>query len=205
MELFLKGLLIGFAIAAPVGPIAMLVIQRTLQYGGLSGLLTGFGAATADGMYGAVAAFGLTLISESLTEHQFWLRLIGGGFLLYLGAKIFLAGPAEQAATKKHKGLIYDYFSTVFLTLTSPVTIIGFIALFAGLGIGGKNYDMMSAALISVGLGAGSALWWVCLSGSISFFRAKLPPRFLEALNKVSGLIITGFGLFALNSIRSLG
>src|SRR4051812_8188873 len=127
---FLKGLLIGFSIAAPVGPIGVLCIQRTLSYGRLSGLLTGLGAATADGVYGAVAAFGLTVVSSFLTGQQFWFQLIGGAFLFYLGAKNFKATPATKAASKEHKGLLFDYISTVFLTLTNPATILSFVAIF---------------------------------------------------------------------------
>src|SRR6202035_4785275 len=108
---FLKGLLVGFSIAAPVGPIGLLCIQRTIAYDRKSGLVTGLGAATADGLYGAVAAFGLTAISSFLVGQQFWFRLIGGIFLLYLGAKAFLSRLAEKAATSNHENLFSDYGS----------------------------------------------------------------------------------------------
>src|SRR3989344_5776045 len=129
----MKGLIIGFSIAAPVGPIGVLCIQRTIAYGKISGLFTGLGAATADGLYGAVAAFGLTIISNFLVGQQFWFRLIGGAFLLYLGIKTFMSKPEEKTATENHKGLLSDYFSTIFLTLTNPTTILSFVAVFAGL------------------------------------------------------------------------
>jgi threonine/homoserine/homoserine lactone efflux protein len=132
---FLKGLLLGFSIAAPVGPIGLLCIQRTIANGRRSGLVTGLGAATADGLYGAVAAFGLTTISGFLVGQQIWLRLIGGLFLLYLGSRTFLSKSAERAASSIHKNLFRDYASTVFLTITNPMTILSFAAVFAGLGL----------------------------------------------------------------------
>src|SRR3989344_6339612 len=157
----IKGLIIGFSIAAPVGPIGLLCIQRTITYGRTSGLLTGLGAATADGLYGAVAAFGLTIISNFLVGQQFWFRLIGGVFLLYLGIKTFLSKPAEKTVTESHKGLFSDYLSTVFLTLTNPTTILSFVAVFAGLGLGSMNGNTSSAILMVAGVIVGSAFWWL--------------------------------------------
>ena len=132
---FLKGLLIGFSIAAPVGPIGLLCIQRTIANGRTSGLVTGLGAATADGLYGVVAAFGLTAISSFPVGQQFWFRLVGGIFLLYLGTKAFLSKPAGKAATSSQGSLFSAYGSTVFLTITNPMTILSFAAVFAGLGL----------------------------------------------------------------------
>jgi len=198
---FIKGMIIGFSIAAPVGPIGVLCIQRTIVYGRTSGLITGFGAATADGIYGSVAAFGLTIISGFLIGQQFWFKLIGGAFLLYLGIKTFLSRPAEKAAPAKHKGLISDYFSTVFLALTSPATILCFIAIFAGLGLGSGNKDMLSALLMATGVFVGSASWWFMLSGGVSLFRAKFKPSSLGLVNNISGAIIAAFGLFAFASL----
>jgi len=131
---WLSGLAIGFSIAAPVGPIGVLCVRRTLVEGRTSGFVSGLGAASADAIYGSIAAFGLTLISNFLITQQVWLRLIGGLFLCCLGLKTLLAKPAEQAATAKGNGLIGAYVSTFFLTLTNPMTIISFAAIFAGLG-----------------------------------------------------------------------
>src|SRR5690242_13032805 len=132
---WLRGLLLGFSIAAPVGPIGVLCIRRTLADGRVVGFVSGLGAATADAFYGAVAGFGLTVISALLIEQRFWLRLIGGGFLLYLGVRTVLARPAERAASAGGKGLAGAYGSTLFLTLTNPLTILSFAAIFAGLGV----------------------------------------------------------------------
>lgn len=200
---FFKGLLIGFSIAAPVGPIGLLCIQRTIAYGRKSGLVTGLGAATADGLYGAVAAFGLTTISSFLVGQQFWFRLIGGGFLLYLGAKAFLSRPAEEAATSNHKSLFSDYASTVFLTVTNPMTILSFAAVFAGLGLAGSGGGHASAALMIAGVLFGSALWWFVLSAGVSVFRSKFKSDSLRIVTRISGAILIGFSVLAFASILS--
>jgi threonine/homoserine/homoserine lactone efflux protein len=198
---FLKGLLIGFSIAAPVGPIGLLCIQRTVTYGRVSGFVTGLGAATADGMYGAVAAFGLTTISGFLVGQQLWFRLIGGVFLLYLGTKTFLSKPAEKAAVSSHKGLFSDYASTVFLTVTNPMTILSFTAVFAGLGLAGSDRSHASASLMVAGVILGSTLWSLILSTGVSLFRPLFTGRSLRIVNGISGAILIGFGVSAFVSI----
>jgi threonine/homoserine/homoserine lactone efflux protein len=201
---FLRGLLLGFSIAAPVGPIGLLCIERTIAYGRRSGLVTGLGAATADGLYGAVAAFGLTAISGFLVGQQVWLRLIGGIFLVYLGAKTFLSKAAENAVPSLHRSLFADYASTVFLTITNPMTILSFAAVFVGLGLadaGGHG----SAAFMVAGVVLGSALWWFALSGSVSLLGPKLNRGSLNVVSRVSGVVLVGFGIFALASISRSG
>ena len=202
ISFLLRGLIIGFSIAAPVGPIGVLCIRRTLAEGRASGLVSGLGAATADAIYGCIAGFGLTFISSVLIRQQVWLRLIGGGFLCYLGLKTFLARPAEQAASAEGKGLVGEYASTFFLTLTNPMTILSFVAIYAGLGVASASGDHVSAGVLVLGVFIGSALWWLILSGGVSVFQAKFSPRGLRWVNRVSGVIITGFGLLALLSLR---
>ncbi len=197
----LKGLLIGFAIAAPVGPIGVLCIRRTLAEGRIFGLVSGLGAATADAIYGCIAAFGLTFISSFLVSQQVWLRLIGGAFLIYLGIKTFLAKPAEKAASGSGKGLFAAYASTFFLTLTNPMTILSFAAIFVGLGLTSTGGDYFSAVLLVLGVFIGSALWWFFLSFTVSLFRGKFNLQGLVWVNRISGVIIIGFGLFALVSM----
>lgn len=131
-----KGLVIGFSIAAPVGAIGVLCIRRSLVKGPLSGFLTGLGAATADACYGAVAGFGITIISNFLLSYRVLLQSVGIVFLAYLGIKTFLEKPpADILGTAQSSGLWIDYLSTVALTITNPMTIISFMAVFAGLGI----------------------------------------------------------------------
>jgi len=196
----LRGLAIGFSIAAPVGPIGVLCIRRTLAEGRVSGLVSGLGAATADAIFGCIAGFGLTFISNFLVSQKLWLRLIGGVFLCYLGIKTLLAKPAEQAATARGNGLVGAYASTFILTLTNPITIISFAAIFAGLGLASTGGDYLSAGVLVLGVFIGSSLWWLILSGGVGVFQNKFSPHGLQWVNRISGVIITAFGLFALLS-----
>jgi threonine/homoserine/homoserine lactone efflux protein len=197
----LRGLVIGFAIAAPVGPIGVLCIRRTLAEGRAAGLVSGLGAATADAIYGFIAAFGLTYVSSILIGQQQWIRLIGGVFLCYLGLRTFYARPAERPSSSEGIGLVRAYVSTFFLTLTNPMTILSFAAIFAGLGIGSVTGDYSSATLLVLGVFLGSGLWWLLLSGGVSLFRTKLKPRALGWINTISGIVILGFGVTALLSL----
>jgi threonine/homoserine/homoserine lactone efflux protein len=200
--LFFEGIVIGFAIAAPVGPIGVLCIRRTLAEGRVSGLVSGLGAATADALYGAVAALGLTFVTEFLVGGQAWLRLIGGAFLLFLGVRTFLARPAERAAPAARSGLPGAYASTFFLTLTNPTTILSFAAIFAGLGVAGAaSGDVLSAMLLVLGVFLGSAAWWFVLSGATSLFRTRLSVRGLRWVNRISGTVIAAFGVLAVSGL----
>lgn len=201
VALFLRGLLMGFSIAAPVGPIGILVIRRTLAEGRVVGIVSGLGAATADVLYGCITAFGLTLVSAFLVEQGTWLRLIGGGFLCYLGLRILLAKPAERAAATRGNGLLAAYVSTLFLTLTNPMTILTFAAIFAGLGLLGTGGYHASAVALVAGVFCGSALWWLALSGIVGVLRERVDRGALLWINRVSGAIIVGFGLAAMLSV----
>src|SRR5437773_7850847 len=152
VNFFCRGVLIGLSIAAPVGPIGVLCIRRTLSEGRVSGLVSGLGAATADAFYGCVAAFGLTVISNLLLAQQDWLRLVGGLFLCYLGVKTFLAKPTEQAPANLVGDLLKAYASTLVLTLTNPMTIVSFIWVFAALGLGSSPGDYTAAGLLVGGV-----------------------------------------------------
>ncbi len=194
----LRGIIIGFAVAAPVGPIGVLCIRRTLTDGRAAGLVSGLGAATADALYGCIAGFGLVFISDFLISQGTWLRLIGGAFLLYLGMRTFLARPAEGAVSSQGDGLAAAYASTFFLTLTNPLTILSFAAIFAGLGVGSARGNYISAATLVLGVFLGSALWWLILSGATGLFRDRFSLGGLRWVNRISGAVIAGFGLIAL-------
>jgi threonine/homoserine/homoserine lactone efflux protein len=198
----LRGLVIGFSIAAPVGPIGVLCIRRTLANGRASGLVSGLGAASADACYGCVAAFGLTSISNILIDQKLWLQFIGGAFLCYLGVRTLLAKPATptQTTATGNKGLAAAYSSTLLLTLTNPVTILSFAAIFAGLGIVSTSGDYLTAATLVGGVFLGSAAWWLLLSGGVAMLRTRINSRALAWVNWISGGIITAFGLVALAS-----
>lgn len=197
-----RGLMIGFSIAAPVGPIGVLCIRRTLAEGKASGLISGLGAATADAVYGCIAGFGLTFISNLLIHQQMWLRLFGGVFLCYLGLTTFLARPADSTVTIKGNSLLGAYGSTLFLTLTNPMTIFSFAAIFAGLGVGSETAGYGSAGILVLGVFMGSALWWLILSSGVSTVGKKLNSHGLRWVNRISGIIILVFGLLALLSLK---
>jgi threonine/homoserine/homoserine lactone efflux protein len=201
LNFFLKGILLGFSIAAPVGPIGMLCIQRTVQFGRFSGFFTGLGAALADTLYGIIAAFGLTLVSNFLIAGQLWLRLFGGIFLLYLGLKTVFTKPKEKASSISHKTLLNDLFSTFFLTLSNPMTIFAYFAVFAGLGLVDTKENYSEATWLVSGVFLGSSLWWLLLSEGLSLFRHKISPKAMVWINRIAGLFISGFGLFLLGSL----
>lgn len=199
---FTKGIIIGFSIAAPVGPIGILCIRRTLAYGRASGFVSGLGAASADAMYAAVAGFGLTAISHFLISNQLWLRLCGGIFLLYLGARIFLANPAITSADHRHEGLIEAYLSTVVLTLANPMTILSYTAVFAGLGVGAIGHGLASALQIVLGTFVGSSLWWLMLSIGVGFVSNSLDHQTLKWVNRGAGVIILTFAVLIMANVK---
>jgi threonine/homoserine/homoserine lactone efflux protein len=198
LPFFFKGFIIGISIAAPVGPIGVLCIRRTLSEGRTSGLITGLGAATADAIYGSIAGFGLTFVSNFLINQQSWLRLIGGLFLCYLGLKTFWTRPTHQVALTDRKGFIPIFTSTFFLTLTNPMTILSFAAIFAGLGVGSTHGNYVSAAVMVLGVFTGSLLWWYILSRGVSFLGDRFNGVRLHWIHWLSGVILLVFSAVAL-------
>jgi threonine/homoserine/homoserine lactone efflux protein len=199
---FLKGLIIGFVIAAPVGPIGVLCAQRTLAHGRRAGFFSGMGAATADALYGFVAAFGLTIISDFLSGQQFWLRLGGGVVLCFLGTKTLIEEPREcrevPKTLRRYAGM---YTSTFLLTITNPMTIFSFAAVFAGFGLAGAKGSLASAGTLVLGVFLGSALWWLLLVGIFSIYRRRHQGRELRWVNRIAGGVITLSGLAAFLSL----
>jgi threonine/homoserine/homoserine lactone efflux protein len=206
LPMILRGIAIGFSIAAPVGPIGVLCIRRSLAEGRLAGLVSGLGAATADSVYGSIAGFGLTVVTAFLIDQTISLRIIGGAFLLYLGVKTFFAQPVrfdeDPSYSMRKSTLRRDYLSTFFLTLTNPLTILSFAAIFAGLGIGmDESSSYLSAGVLVLGVFLGSAFWWLLLSWIASLFRNKLNSTTLTWVNRLSGGIIFIFGILAFASL----
>lgn len=197
---FLKGLLLGFAIAAPVGPIGILCINRTLHQGRWIGFVSGLGAATADGLYGGIAGFGLAFVSRLLIAQQVWLRLLGGLFLCYLGVQIVRARPATNTNEATRLGGWAAYTSTLFLTLANPATIVSFAAAFAGLGLAGAAQDSWAAAQLIGGVFLGSASWWVLLSNGVGALGQRFAWARSRWINYFSGLLVASFGFLALAS-----
>jgi threonine/homoserine/homoserine lactone efflux protein len=193
MSPFLQGLVIGFSIAAPVGPIGLLCIRRSLTDGRLAGFVSGLGAATADALYGLIAALGLTGITSRLVEVRVPLQVGGGLFLVYLGIAALRAPPqvasAPDSGATKSGGM---FVSTFFLTLTNPMTILSFLGIFAGLNAG--TGSVAAASLLVAGVFLGSAAWWFVLSAASGWFGSRLRQGGLRFVNIASGVIIAAFG-----------
>jgi len=197
-DYFFRGLALGFSIAAPVGPIGILCIQRTLNQGQLHGFVSGLGAATADAVYGSMAAFGLTAVTGYLVAQSDWLRIAGTVFLSYLGVKAFLTPSAAFSQVTPAGGWSSAYASTFVLTLTNPMTILAFAAIFAGLGLAETAQSYASAGLLVLGVFTGSALWWLLLSSGATLFRRKLDAQRLTWINRGAGVVIVTFSLLIL-------
>lgn len=209
----LKGLVIGFSIAAPVGPIGLLCIRRTLADGPAHGFVSGLGAASADAVYGAIAGFGVALVTDALIGSQVALKLVGGLMLLWLGWNTLRARPADQsvdrpAEVRRAAGLVGAYASTFLLTLANPATILSFAAVFGGLGLspasggnGAGGDSTAVAAVLVLGVFVGSALWWFALSASVGAFRRRVTPAAMLWINRASGAVLGGFGIAALASL----
>ncbi len=203
MDLFIKGLLLGIAIAAPVGPIGILCIRKTVQFGRLSGFFTGLGAAVADTFYGALAIFGLSAVSRFFVSYEHVLQFLGGLFLAYLAIKIFRSKPLRGPQAVTHKTLIKDFLTTFILTLTNPMTILSFVAIFAGLGISNKN--TLQNALFILGVFLGSTTWWLILSEGVTLFKKRMSPHVILWINRSAGLLLIAFSLYFLGiAIQSL-
>jgi threonine/homoserine/homoserine lactone efflux protein len=192
---FLRGLLIGVGIAAPVGPIGVLCIRRSVAAGWRAGFTCGLGAATADASYGIAAAFGLDAIATALTGHLTPIRLGGGLFLIVLGVRTFRRRPAEEAPRETG-----GYLSTVLLTLSNPTTILSFAAIFAGLGLGSRAPGAARASVMVAGVFCGSGAWWLALSGVAASVRHRMKERQLVLINRISAAIIVSFGVAAIVS-----
>ena len=194
-SLFGRGLLLGFTIAAAVGPISLLTIRRTLAHGRIYGLASGLGVALADATYGAIAAFGLTAVSSLLVGGRVALGLLGGVFLVLLGWRTMTSRPGEEASVADRPSLGGAFLSIFALTMTNPMTVLSFAALFAGFGVVGEGGA--EAALIVAGVFCGSASWWVLLTSSVSALRTRVTLRWLTWVNRVSGAVVVGFGVAA--------
>jgi threonine/homoserine/homoserine lactone efflux protein len=196
--LFARGLVLGFTIAAAVGPISLLTIRRTLAHGRIYGLASGLGVALADATYGGIAAFGLTAVTSILVDGRLVLGVIGGLFLLVLAWRTMTSRPDDVAVAEDRPGLVGAFLSIFGLTMTNPMTIISFAAIFAGLGIVGRGGA--DAALLTLGVFCGSASWWVLLTAVVAALRTRVTVRWLTWVNRVSGVVLLTFAAISLAS-----
>ena len=199
--LLIRGFVLGFTIAAAVGPISLLCIKRTLAEGRTVGFVSGLGVATADATYGAIAAFGLTAITDQLVAFRQPLAIAGGLFLLWIAWRTVTSVPGEAAAepsrgARDRRGLAGAYLSTLGLTMTNPMTILSFAALFVGLGV--TAGDVAGATVLTLGVFLGSGAWWVVLVSVVGALRTRITPTGLRRVNVGSGLVIGAFGLIAI-------
>ena len=197
---FLKGIVVGVVIAVPVGPVGILCLHRSIFDGRMSGLISGLGAATADALFGAIAAFGLSFVSNWLLGYEHWLRAAGGVYLLYPGGAALLSEARDKIAEQSAPETLFRDFASAFvLTITNPVTILVFLAIFAALGLGGAQSTLVRAAFLVLGVWVGSLAWWLGLSAGIGLFRRSIEPRHLAWISRASGIILfaTGAALLA--------
>lgn len=202
LEMLLKGALAGFVIAAPVGPVGVLCVQRTLSEGRVTGLVAGLGATLADGAYGCIAAFGLSLIANWLQSHEQAFRLAGGLLLLGMAARMLgQKATSPAAAVSRAEGPFRTFASTFLLTITNPITIVAFLGIFAFLGIGSAGIQLYPALFLVAGVCLGSAVWWLSLAGLAGRFRARLEAGGMALVNRLSGLLLLGFGIYGIGSV----
>lgn len=194
--LFIKGIAVGFAIAAPLGPVGILCIRRTLTKGVLYGLASGMGAAIADAIFGAIAAFGVSFVAQFLKREQYWFQLGGGILLLAIGvATIVGKWEPHSARVEKATDLVHDLITTFFLTITNPITIFSLTAVFVAVGITTGTETFLGGALVTAGVFLGSSLWWTILCGGVSLFRNAVSVVYLRGIHRASGFVMLFFGL----------
>jgi threonine/homoserine/homoserine lactone efflux protein len=201
IDIFWKGFVLGFAIAAPVGPIGILCIRKTLQFGKISGLCAGLGAAAADTFYGSLAAFGLTFLSSQMLAWSSWLKLIGSFFLIFLSYRSFRTKPHEPSDRLRHMSLLKDFIATFFLTLTNPLTFLCYLAVFAAIGLNDILGNYFSGVLLVTGVFFGSAFWWLILSEGVGLLRNKLNKKTMIWINRTAGFVIGIFGIWSLTTL----
>lgn len=206
-----KGVLIGLMVSVPLGPMGVLIIQKTLQKGALAGFVAGMGAACADLFYATVAAFGLGFVVNIIQTHELVLQIIGGIFLLIVGLKIYFDNPLKQIRMKKRvskTGMLGDFLTLFFLTASNPVAIVVFMAVFAGASVFGDEPSFRVELFVLTGVLLGGGLWWYTLSALVNLFRKRFRLRVLITINRISGVLITILGglviLAAFEPFRSL-
>lgn len=192
-------MLVGLMVSVPLGPMGVLIIQKTLHKGALAGFIAGMGAASADFFYALVAAFGLGFVINTVQAHELLLQIIGGIFLIVIGLKIYFDNPIRQIRQRRSgrvskKGLIGDYLSLFFLTVSNPITVVVFMAVFAGMSVFGDSSSLLGELLVVIGVLLGGAVWWYVLSTLVNIFRKKFRLRVLATINRVSGMIIAILG-----------
>ncbi len=198
----IKGLLIGISVSAPLGPIGVLCIQRTLNKGFKSGFISGIGAASADIIYAVIAGFSITYISDFLIEYQTYIRLIGGAFLILVGIRIAISNPAKQIRKLRVKGNNFykDFITSFLITISNPITILAFGAFFAAFNMISKTDGNFPIVIMIITVFSGSLLWWLSLIGIVTVFKKRIRLRNLLWINRITGVLIVLFAIFVMIS-----
>jgi threonine/homoserine/homoserine lactone efflux protein len=201
---FFHAMIAGLALAAPVGPVGLVCIRRTLSRGMLSGLMSGMGAAVVDALYASVAAFGVTIIFSALARYASFLELAGGLLLCALGVHAIRSHKVIVASDAQTHSVYGDFVSTFALTLTNPATIIGFAALFSVLGLTGEEGNRHGAIVLVAGVFTGSTLWWLILSLTMHHIRHFLSEHTMHWINLISGsaLVVIGVAVMVAGCLR---
>lgn len=203
LEILFTGIVIGLAVAAPIGPINLMCIQRSLNHGFAAGLMTGAGAVVGDGVFAAVSAFGLAAVSGAISAYSGWIEAVGGLMLVIMGVRVFVQPPPERSSAPppslvRHAGL---FSGTFFLTITNPATMLGFIALFGAGGLVRSPGNYGAAGLMVLSVMTGSLIWWIIVSGTVSRYRSRFSAATMRLIDHISGVLILGFGLFVLGRL----
>jgi threonine/homoserine/homoserine lactone efflux protein len=193
-DLLIRGLAAGLIIAAPVGPVNVLCIQRTIEKGWKSGILSGFGAAVADTIYGAIAGFSISLVIRFLIHEEYWIRLIGGMLLIVIGVIFYFRPPQSLETAKPHSSANSDFLSTLFLTATNPTTVLSYLAVLATLGLG-KQRALWQTSILVAGIFCGSMTWWLTVTSTVNLLRSRVTDRAMHWMNRVAGIAIGCLGL----------
>jgi threonine/homoserine/homoserine lactone efflux protein len=203
LEISIKGFLVGLLASMPVGPIGVIIIQRTISRGRWPGMMSGFGAATADTFYAIIAGLGLSFIIKFMEAQQFWFKILGGGLLIFLGIRMFLTNPVKDIRDrhkKKHKHF-EDFISVFVLTISNPLYIIIFIAMFAGVGLVNNRTEYLHVFVAFAAVFIGASLWWFILVSVFGYFRTKIRLKRIWWLNKITGAVIVVLGILVFFSL----
>lgn len=201
IPIFFKGIIIGVSVAAPVGPIGLLCIKRSLTHGKYDGLATGLGAAIADAIYSLIAGFGITAVSAFLIDHKFFVQIIAGIFLILVGLAIMGSSQHTSNQVRQGKSFFSTTVKTLILTLTNPVTVLAFAGIFAAFGINITEKGYISAIIMSCGVFIGSSIWFFSLSMLVSLFSNRCNPTTIKIINIISGSLLIAFGIFSFLSL----
>jgi threonine/homoserine/homoserine lactone efflux protein len=203
LELFWNGFIVGLMVSIPLGPIGVLCVQRTLNKGRRSGFISGMGAAVADTIFSIVAGLGVNYIIRFIREQHIYFQIFGGLIVIFLGIHIFYTNPVRQLRLQRmnKNKLSYDFFSVFFLTITNPMAIFFFLAMFAGIHIASDFSGIFNLSSLVIGVLAGSSAWWFLLSSFVNFWRHRFRLKIIWWMNKVAGVLIFFLGILAILSI----